>query len=61
MFQRVKKKKIVILDVLVVSDDFDHATEAMANASEDVALAFHTMVFPIILAKKEFLSKKRAI
>ncbi|MGI0088407.1 MAG: nucleotidyltransferase domain-containing protein [Nitrosotalea sp.] len=47
------------IDVLVISDDFDHATEAIANASEDVALCFHTSVSPIIFTKKEFLSKKK--
>ncbi len=33
MFQRVKKKKIVILDVLVVSDDFDHAGQPESGAA----------------------------
>jgi len=47
------------IDVLVISDDFDHATEAIANASEDVALGFHTKVSPIIFTKKKFLSKKK--
>ncbi len=47
------------IDVLVISDDFDHATEAIANASEDVALGFHTRVSPIIFTKKEFLSKRK--
>lgn len=47
------------IDVLVISDDFDHATEVIANASEDVALSFHTSVSPIIFTKKEFLSKKK--
>jgi len=47
------------IDVLVISEDFDHATEAIANASEAVALGFHTRVSPIIFTKKEFLSKKR--
>ena len=47
------------IDVLVISDDYDHAIEAIANASEDVALGFHTRVSPIVFAKKEFLSKKK--
>ena len=47
------------IDVLVISDDFDYATEVIANASEDVVLGFHTRVSPIIFAKKEFLSKKK--
>ncbi|PIN83758.1 MAG: hypothetical protein COV65_02685 [Nitrosopumilales archaeon CG11_big_fil_rev_8_21_14_0_20_33_24] len=56
---RGEEKEDSDIDVLVVSDDFDHATEAIANASEDVALAFHTRVSPIIFTKKEFLSKKK--
>jgi predicted nucleotidyltransferase len=48
------------IDVLVISDDFDHATEAIANASEDVSLGFHTRVSPIIFTKKEFLSKRKS-
>ncbi|WP_166286905.1 nucleotidyltransferase domain-containing protein [Candidatus Nitrosotalea sp. FS] len=47
------------IDVLVISDDFDYAIEVIANASEDIALGFHTRVSPIIFAKKEFLSKKK--
>ncbi len=47
------------IDVLVISDDYDHAIEAVAKASEDVAFAFHTRVSPIIFTKKEFLSKKK--
>ncbi len=54
-----KEKEDSDIDVLVISDDFDYATEALANASEDVALAFHTRVSPIIFTKKEFLSKKK--
>jgi predicted nucleotidyltransferase len=48
------------IDVLVISDDFDHATEVIANASENITLAFHTRVSPIIFTKKEFLSKKKS-
>lgn len=47
------------IDLLVISDDFDHAAEVVANASEDVALVFHTRISPIIFTKKEFLSKKK--
>ncbi|MDE1832396.1 MAG: hypothetical protein KGI02_08525 [Thaumarchaeota archaeon] len=49
------------MDVLVISDDFDHVIEAIANTSEDVTRGFHTRVSPIIFTKKEFLSKKRVI
>ncbi|MDH2908055.1 MAG: nucleotidyltransferase domain-containing protein [Candidatus Nitrosotalea sp.] len=47
------------IDLLVISDDFDHAAEVVANANEDIALVFHTRISPIIFAKKEFLSKKK--
>jgi predicted nucleotidyltransferase len=46
------------IDLLVVSDDFDHATGAVGNAREEVALAFHSSISPIIFTKKKFLSKK---
>ncbi|MGI0072271.1 MAG: nucleotidyltransferase domain-containing protein [Nitrosotalea sp.] len=46
------------IDLLVISDDFDLATGAVANASEEVALAFHSNVSPIIFTKKKFISKK---
>lgn len=54
-----KEKEDSDIDVLVISDDFDHATEAIANASEDVALGFHTRVSPIIFTRKEFISKRK--
>jgi predicted nucleotidyltransferase len=56
---RGEEKEDSDIDVLVISDYFDHATEAIANASEDIALAFHTRVSPIIFTKKEFISKKK--
>jgi predicted nucleotidyltransferase len=47
------------IDLLVISDDFDHATEVVADASENIALVFHTRISPIIFTKKEFVSKKK--
>ena len=47
------------IDLLVISDDFDHATEAVADASEDIALIFHAKISPIIFTRKEFVSKKK--
>lgn len=47
------------IDLLVVSDDFDYATEVVASASEDVSEVFHTRVSPIIFTKKEFISKEK--
>lgn len=57
---RGKEKEDSDIDVLIISDDYDHAIEAIADASEDVALGFHTRVSPIIFTKKEFLSKKKS-
>ncbi len=56
---RGEEKEDSDIDVLVISDDYDHAIEAIANASENVVLGFHTRVSPIVFAKKEFLSKKK--
>ncbi|MGI0062302.1 MAG: nucleotidyltransferase domain-containing protein [Nitrosotalea sp.] len=56
---RAQEKQDSDIDLLVVSDDFDKATEAVSNASEEISLVFHTRVSPVIFTKKEFLSKKR--
>lgn len=47
------------IDLLVVSDDFDHAIEVVASASEDISEVFHARVSPIIFSKKEFISKEK--
>jgi predicted nucleotidyltransferase len=41
------------IDLLVISDDFDHATGVVANAREEVALAFYSSLSPIIFTKKK--------
>lgn len=46
------------IDLLVISDDFDHAIEAVANAREEIGLVFHNSLSPIILGKKKFISKR---
>ena len=46
------------VDLLVISDDFDHAAGAVANAREEVALVFHSSLSPMIFSKKKFVSKK---
>lgn len=47
------------IDLLVISDDFDFATETIADANEEIALVFHTRIHSIIFTKKEFVSKKK--
>ena len=47
------------IDLLVISDDFDHATGAVADAREEVALSFHNSLSPIIFTKEKFTSKKK--
>ena len=46
------------IDLLVISDDFELAIGAVANASEEIALAFHSSISPIIFTKKKFIAKK---
>ena len=48
------------IDLLVISDDFDHATEAIASASEEVSMSFDTRISSIIFSKKEFVSKEKS-
>lgn len=47
------------IDLLVISDDFDYATEAVSDASEEIALVFHSRISSIIFTKKEVVSKKK--
>ena len=56
---RGEEKEDSDIDLLVVSDDFDHAAEVVASASEDISEVFHTRVSPIIFTKKEFISKEK--
>lgn len=46
------------IDLLVISDDFDHAAGAVAGAREEVGLVFQTSLSPIIFSKKKFIAKK---
>lgn len=47
------------IDLLVVSDNFDHAAGVVADAREEVALVFHSSLSPIIFDRKKFVAKKR--
>lgn len=52
------KKEDSNVDLLVVVDDFDNATEAIEDASKDVDIIFHTKISPTIFTRKEFTSRK---
>ena len=49
------------IDLLVISDDFDYAAEVIADASEDIALVFHTRILQSYLPGKSLSLKKRVI
>lgn len=48
------------VDLLVISDDFTHATLAISNASEEAISKFYGKISPLILSKKEFVSKRNS-
>jgi predicted nucleotidyltransferase len=47
------------IDVLVISDDFDHAISVISYASREISLKFQSMVSPIIFSESKFRSKKK--
>ena len=46
------------IDLMVISDDFDYATGAVANAREEVEKTFHTGLSPMVFTKKKLIRKK---
>ncbi len=48
------------MDVLVISDDFAHATVAISHAAEETMPKFYSKMSPLILSKKEFISKRNS-
>lgn len=56
---KAEEKEDSDVDLIVISDDFDDATAAIACASEDASITFDTRISPIVFSKKEFISKKR--
>lgn len=46
------------MDLLVVSDDFDHATLAISTAAEETIPKFYSKISPLIFSKKDLLSKR---
>lgn len=48
------------VDVLIISNDFDAATEIISTVIVEVAEIFQTELAPIIFSQKEFVSKKNS-
>lgn len=48
------------MDLLVISDDFVHTTFAISHAAEEVMPKFYSKMSPLILSKKEFISKRNS-
>lgn len=46
------------MDLLVISNDFDYATFAISNTSDEAVQKFYSKISPLIFSKKEFLSKR---
>lgn len=47
------------IDLLVISNDHDHAIAQISNASEQVFSVFHGGLSPIIFSDKEFKAKRK--
>jgi predicted nucleotidyltransferase len=47
------------IDVLVISDDLDHAISAIANAAREISLKFQSKVSHIVFSVSQFKSKKK--
>ncbi len=54
-----KEKPDSDVDILVISNDFDAASQTVSDALVQVAEAFHAQLAPIILSQKELESKKK--
>lgn len=55
-----KEKEGSDIDVLIISNDSDHANTAVSNASEELFVKFHGKLSPIILSVDKFKSKKKS-
>lgn len=47
------------IDLLVISNDFDHAISAVSDAAFEIALKFQSKISQIIFSESEFKSKKK--
>lgn len=57
---RGKESEESDIDLLVISDDRDHAYEIIGNIMTEVSEMFHGKIAPIVFSKKEFIAKKRS-
>lgn len=55
---RMNEREDSDIDVLIVSNDFDAASAAIAKAAEEVSLIFHNHLSPLIMSEKELKAKK---
>ena len=55
---RMNEREDSDVDVLLVSNDFDAASAAVAKAMEEVSSTFHNRLSPLILSEKELKAKK---
>ena len=55
-----EEKKDSDIDVLIISNDFDAASEIVSTAIVEVTEMFQTELAPIIFSQKEFVSKKNS-
>jgi len=55
-----EEKKDSDIDVLIISNDFDAASEIVSTAIVEVTDMFQTELAPIIFSQKEFVSKKNS-
>ena len=54
-----KEKEDSDIDVLVISNDFEHGSMLISNAGQEIFLKFHSKISPIIFSEAEFKSKKK--
>lgn len=47
------------IDVLIISDDVDHAISAITNASREISSKFQSIVSPIVFSKSQLRTKKK--
>ncbi len=55
-----KEKPDSDVDILVISNDFDAASQIISNALVEVAEVFHAQLAPMTLSQKELQSKKES-
>lgn len=54
-----KEREDSDIDLLVISNDYEHANTVVSNASEEVFVRFHAKVSPIILSETKLKTKKK--